>query len=71
MHSDFGLGKDALSYDKSSFSFQVNKKKLNLKKPQTPPWAFFFPIKFNLFLKLLMNKISGTPIPSVLKKVIK
>ena len=52
MHSDFGLGKDALSYDKSSFSFQKNKKKLNLKKPQTPPWVyiyifliFFFPYK--------------------------
>ena len=39
MNSDSGLEKDALSYD-SHFSFKMNKKKLNLKKPNPPPCTF-------------------------------
>ena len=45
MHSDFSLEKDALSCGNGNFQFQINKKKLNIKKPRTPPWTllkFFF-----------------------------
>ena len=41
MHSDFSLEKDALSCGNGNFQFQINKKKLNIKNPRTPPWTLF------------------------------
>ena len=44
MHSDFSLEKDALYCGNGHFQFQMNRKKINLKKPPHPPWTFFFEI---------------------------
>ena len=52
MHSDFCLEKDALSCGNGHFQFQKNNKKLNLKKPRTPPLDTFF-YNFIFFLDSL------------------
>ena len=44
MHSDFSLEKDALYCGNGHFQFQMNRKKINLKKTPHPPWTFFFEI---------------------------
>ena len=73
MHSDFSLEKDALSCGNGNFPFQMNKKKIKLKKPPHPPldtifkFFYIFPRQFYIFLKLLINKINGTATQSVLK----
>ena len=41
MHSDFSLEMGALSCGNGNFQFQINKKKLNIKNPRTPPWTLF------------------------------